>query len=104
MHSSCARNLDAWLPAQGRQPPRLDAPRRRIPDERFAQLRFPPGLSAPNRSEAYYRKVADHLIEQVESGTTRWRPLTVPPIVHVQPARLQHVLLVAPAERFILAM
>ena len=36
MHSSCARNLDAWLPAQGRQPPRLAAPRRRIPDERFA--------------------------------------------------------------------
>ena len=48
--------------------------------------------------------MADHLIEQVESGTTRWRPLTVPPIVHVQPARLQHVLLVAPAERFTLAM
>ena len=27
---------------------------------------------AADRSEAYYRKVADHLIDQIESGTARW--------------------------------
>ena len=27
---------------------------------------------AADRSEAYYRKVADQLIEQIEAGTARW--------------------------------
>ena len=31
-----------------------------------------PSASAAERSEAYYRKVADQLIEQIERGTARW--------------------------------
>ena len=31
-----------------------------------------PAASAAERSEAYYRKVADQLIEQIERGTARW--------------------------------
>ena len=31
-----------------------------------------PPASAAERSEAYYRKVADHLIDQIESGTAPW--------------------------------
>ena len=31
-----------------------------------------PPASASERSDAYYRKVADHLIDQIERGTAPW--------------------------------
>ena len=36
------------------------------------RFRSRPAANAADRSEAYYRKVADQLIEQIEGGTARW--------------------------------
>ena len=36
------------------------------------RLRPRPAASAAERTDAHYRKVADHLIDQIERGTASW--------------------------------